>query len=323
MTQRVLGVMLLLLSTVVLLTAVYSSRVHAGFTCPAYEGNCATGNVTLNSRADGASPRAPDRANSVFDAANYLQIASSNRQDSVHQDLGLSVPIAGTNTPTDTPTNTPTDTPTDTPTNTPTDTPTDTPTNTPTNTPSDTPTNTPTNTPSDTPTNTPTNTPSDTPTNTPTNTPSDTPTNTPTNTPSDTPTNTPTPSDTPTNTPTFTPSNTPTNTATATATPTPTRTPCLTARPVLVTPSAGATIIGDAVQIDWRDTVCATFYRLRIRRGSKHGPLAVKENHLLTSEYKAVLVPPRDNVYFVRIRACNALGCSKWTKWRSFYNIPE
>jgi hypothetical protein len=111
--------------------------------------------------------------------------------------------------------NTPTPTPTSTPTNTPT--PTATATNTPTNTP--TPTETPTNTP--TPTETPTNTP--TPTETPTNTPLPTDTPTPTATPTNTPpppTDTPTPTNTPTNTPTATPTptNTPTNTPTATPT---------------------------------------------------------------------------------------------------------
>jgi hypothetical protein len=83
----------------------------------------------------------------------------------------------------------------------PTATPTDTPTNTATNTPTDTPTNTATNTPTDTPTNSPTNTATNTPTDTPTNTATNTPTDTPTNTATNTPTNTPTSTATPTNTP--------------------------------------------------------------------------------------------------------------------------
>ena len=139
-------------------------------------------------------------------------------------------------TPTVTPTNTvtPSQTPTNTvtPTNTPTVT--QTPTNTPTNTqtPTVTPTHTPTGTavqsvePSRTPTGTPTQTPTNTitPTNTPTQTPTQTgtPTQTPTNTV--TPTNTETPTETPTNTPTETPTQTPTNTETPTNTPTPTNT---------------------------------------------------------------------------------------------------
>jgi hypothetical protein len=68
----------------------------------------------------------------------------------------------------------------------------------------DTPTSTPTNTPSptqtDTPTSTPTNTPSPTQTDTPTSTPTDTPTSTQTDTPTPTPTGTSTPAATATNT---------------------------------------------------------------------------------------------------------------------------
>ncbi len=97
----------------------------------------------------------------------------------------------------------PTDTPSETPTETPTDTPSETPTETPTDTPSETPTETPTETPSETPTETPSETPSETPTETPTETPSETPTETPTETPSETPTVTP--SFTPSHTPSFTP----------------------------------------------------------------------------------------------------------------------
>src|ERR1019366_6286091 len=60
-------------------------------------------------------------------------------------------------------------------------------TNSPTNTPVNSPTPTPTRTPTNSPTDTPTKTPSPTPTNSPTITPTDTTTNTPTITPTDTP----------------------------------------------------------------------------------------------------------------------------------------
>jgi len=168
---------------------------------------------------------------------------------------------AGTVTPTNTatvtptPTNTPTDTAT--PTNTATATPTDTatPTNTATATPTDTatPTNTATATPTftSTPTNTATATPTDTatPTNTATATPTDTatPTNTATATPTftSTPTNaataTPTFTSTPTNTATATPTDTATPTNTATATPTFTSTPTPTPAPPTITPTSTPT----------------------------------------------------------------------------------
>ncbi len=125
------------------------------------------------------------------------------------------------------------------------------PTNTPTNTPLPTATNTPV---SPTATNTPlpptaTNTPGNTPTNTVL---APTATNTPTNTPlAATPTNTPT------RTPTFTPTNTPlaptpTNTATRTRTATPTNTP---APPTATnTPSAGGTTTVNPVADSYVDS---------------------------------------------------------------------
>lgn len=129
-----------------------------------------------------------------------------------------SVTTTNTGTPTPTPSVTATQTQTQTPTNTstPTSTATETPTQTATPTTSATAGMTPTATQTQTPT--PTNTPTNTSTNT--STPTTTPTTTPTNTPSTTPTNTPTN----TSSPTTTPTTTPTNTTTKTPTPTPTAT---------------------------------------------------------------------------------------------------
>lgn len=140
-----------------------------------------------------------------------------------------------TETPTPTPsiTETPTPTPsiTETSTQTPTPTPTITPTNTVTPTNTETPTQTPTNT--NTPTTTLTPTITETPTLTPTNTvtPGLSPTETPTQTP--TPTITPTITETPTNTPTITPTITDTPTPTPTITPTITETPTQTPTPTM------------------------------------------------------------------------------------------
>ena len=261
-----------------------------------------------------------------------------------------------TNTPTDTPTNTPTETPTNTPTDTPTNTPTDTPTNTftPSNTPTDTPTNTPTYTftPSNTPTDTPTNTPTDTPTNTftPSNTPTNTSTHTPTHTftPSNTPTNTFTPSNTPTNTSThtpthtftpsntptntFTPSNTPTNTSTRTPTHTPTytatttatatATPCYAGRPVLLKPRDNTQVVGATIQLDWQDSLCAEYYRVRVKLNATDGEIVYAANNQIVSETYITLVPKRTDSFYWRVQACNALGCSTWSAYRKFYYAP-
>ena len=131
-----------------------------------------------------------------------------------------------TNTPTYTPTNTPTATPTFTPTNSPTPSPTYTPTNSPTQSPTPTTTYTPTYSPTVTSTYTPTVSPTYTDTVTPTVSP--TYTNTVTSTVSPTFTFTVTDTVTPTNTLTATPTETPQFTYTQTYTFTPTNSPTVT-----------------------------------------------------------------------------------------------
>ena len=139
--------------------------------------------------------------------------------------------LKATNTPTETPTPTATNTPTSTPTETPAPTATNTPTSTPTETPAPTATNTPTSTPTETPVPTATSTPTPTATETPEPTATSTPTPTATETPEPTATSTPTPTvtETPeptaTSTPTPTVTETPEPTATSTPTPTVTETP--------------------------------------------------------------------------------------------------
>ncbi len=135
---------------------------------------------------------------------------------------GVFPPISATNTPTPSPTNTPSQTAT--PTNTATNTPTPSVTTTSTNTPSPTTTETPTNTPTPSVTTTSTNTPTPTSTVTPTQSVTPSPTATDGLTPTATETQTPTPTITPTNTETPTVTPTPTNTETPTVTPTPTNT---------------------------------------------------------------------------------------------------
>lgn len=175
----------------------------------------------------------PNQTKNIWVIDGTYTIAPSFKSVISFVDEGPFPPMDATNTPTPSPTVTPspTITPTITPTNTPTPSVTTTGTETPTPTPSvtNTGTNTPTPTNTKTPTNTPTNTPTQsvtpsttatvglTPTPTPTNT--ETPTETPTNTPTETPAETPT--ETPTSTPTETPTETPTNTPTPSETPLP------------------------------------------------------------------------------------------------------
>jgi|MudIll2142460700_1097286.scaffolds.fasta_scaffold363583_1 hypothetical protein len=182
----------------------------------------------------------PNQTKNIWVINGTYTVAPAFKSSISFIDEGPFPPISATNTPTPSPslTPSPTLTPTNTSTNTPTPSVTATNTGTPTPTPSvtatgtNTPTPTQTVTPSETPTNTPTNTPTVTQTNTPSVTPTNTTTSTPTNTASGTPTNTPTPSITasPSETPVLSP----------TSTPTPTPTPNWTA--TFINTSSGATI---------------------------------------------------------------------------------
>ena len=149
------------------------------------------------------------------------------------------------------------------------------------------------------------------PTPTPTNTPTATPTNTPTTGPS--PTNTLTVTPTPTRT--STPTRTRTATATATSTTTPTRTPTPAAPdvPVLLSPPDGARLITDRVILDWTSSAGATFYRVRVRKSGQ----VIIDTTTPFSVYKTPTLPGGRPWYFWRVRACNAVGCSGWTRfWR-------
>eukprot|EP00804_Cyclotella_cryptica_P021802 CCRYP_000795-RA/>CCRYP_000795-RA protein AED:0.34 eAED:0.33 QI:0/0.5/0/1/1/1/3/0/676 len=128
------------------------------------------------------------------------------------------------------------------PTNSPTASPSNTPSMSPTTTPTSNPSNTPSMSPTATPTASPTNTPSMSPTATPTATPTNTPTMSPTATPTASPTNTPTIS--PTATPTASPTNTPTTSPTAKPTASPTSKPTLgpSTKPTAIPTNAPTTI---------------------------------------------------------------------------------
>ena len=223
-----------------------------------------------------------------------------------------------TATPSNTPTNSPTPTDTQSPSVTPSSTLTPTDTSTPSNTPTNTTTPTDTQTPSSTPTNsatpTETSTASDTPTSTSTNTDTSTPSETPTAsytptetlTSSVTPTETPTPtetqtsSDTPTQTPTFTGTasftSTPTNTRTPTRTPsrTPTRTstPANTPTATVIIPVTGTLILLDpctnnpGVTLSWQvrnpNAYALTFVWWVVGGTENGGPLVVPANRTIS-----------------------------------------
>lgn len=248
-----------------------------------------------------------------------------------------------TSTATETATSTATDTPTGTAANTATPTATETPTSTPTRTTTSTATTTATETPSATPTSSATGTLTRTLTATATPTSSVTTTATPTATRSSTPSATGTASTTPTltrtrtatrmpslsatATRTLTETHLPTNTATATRTRRPTRTPtstavpCLIRRPQLQAPKNHAAVHSTGVDLYWHESACATFYKLRVVRIHDPNVVIAKENHVTECEYYAELLPWRDSVFRWKVKACNALGCSKWSKQWEFHQV--
>jgi len=134
----------------------------------------------------------PNQTKNIWVIDGTYTVATAFKSAISFIDEGSFPSISATNTPTPSPSLTPS----------PTVTPTNTATNTPTPSVTATGTGTPTPTPSVTTTGTGAPTPTPTTTETPTNTPTNTPTETPTNTPTNTPTQTPTPTTTPTPTPT-------------------------------------------------------------------------------------------------------------------------
>ena len=161
-------------------------------------------------------------------------------------------------------------------------------------------------------TNTPTNTATRTATRTSTrtSTPVNTLTRAPTNTATRTPTNTATRTPTKTSTPLLTNALTPTQTATSTATPCSSKP----AAPSLVSPGNN-TLVSSPVTLDWTNVVCATYYKLMVRKGTTSGSTVVNQTNLPSSIYRGVTLTT--GVYYWRARACNTLGCTA-TGWWGF-----
>ncbi|MBI4671633.1 MAG: glycoside hydrolase family 44 protein [Chloroflexi bacterium] len=133
---------------------------------------------------------------------------------------------------------------------------------------------------------------------------------------------TPTVTGTRTITPTATPTSTATFAATFTLTPTldpgVSPTPCARApgKPRLLSPKNGASVPAGAVFLDWRDTPCATKYKIFVRYNSSSGALAAKNKKLKTSQYTTQALAAKTKFAW-RVQACNARGCTA-SDWRSF-----
>jgi hypothetical protein len=91
----------------------------------------------------------------------------------------------------------------------------------------------------------------------------------------------------------------------------------------LLSPTDGARVIKGPVHLDWTDSACATYYKLVVKQHSKQGPVVVRQKHLLNSDADITLTPARDDIYYWHVKACNPLGCSKWSRYQSFRFFPQ
>ena len=129
------------------------------------------------------------------------------------------------------------------------------------------------------------------------------------------------PSATPTQTATATRTATATATRTATATSTttaPSPTPCAVKpnAPVLLTPANGGSVPAGAVLLDWRNTKCATYYKVTVKINSSSGTLIQSAANLTASQFPTKTLAGKTK-HVWRAFACNALGCSA-SAWWSF-----
>ncbi|MBI4673623.1 MAG: hypothetical protein HY741_18385 [Chloroflexi bacterium] len=164
---------------------------------------------------------------------------------------------------------------------------------------------------------TPTPTRTDTPTVGASNTP--TPTGSATATTTATATNTNTATATPTATATNTATNTPTSTAAITNTPTPSATPC-SGKPkkvTLVSPNKNASLLVRAVPLAWNANPCATKFKVIGKYGNKKGIRAFKNAKATGATWTTKKLDKGKTVVW-HVKACNAIGCGKWSDWWNF-----
>lgn len=82
----------------------------------------------------------------------------------------------------------------------------------------------------------------------------------------------------------------------------------------LLSPANGASV-GSAVTLDWSDAVCASGYRVQVRRDSTTGAV-VKNARVTSSALTTELVS--GGTYHWRVRSLAAKGRSKWSAWGTF-----
>ncbi len=121
-----------------------------------------------------------------------------------------------------------------------------------------------------------------------------------------------------TRTRTFTATVTRTPTPTATKTAIGTATPCtqIPNAPVLLTPTNNASVTTLSVLLDWRNTKCATYYKVVVRQNSSSGVIVDQNKNLAASQFKTKTLAGKTKFVW-RAHACNSIGCTP-SAWWSF-----
>jgi hypothetical protein len=82
------------------------------------------------------------------------------------------------------------------------------------------------------------------------------------------------------------------------------------AKPDLLAPAKNGQVQANSASFDWTDVACARRYRILVRKDSGTGPVAARQQRLLTSDYGATGLTPGAK-YVWHVRACNQAGCRK------------
>jgi murein DD-endopeptidase MepM/ murein hydrolase activator NlpD len=90
--------------------------------------------------------------------------------------------------------------------------------------------------------------------------------------------------------------------------------------PAALGPADGAELDDRTVALSWTARACASWYEVTVRRGSKTGPVVVRERALAGVEHTTKTLA-RGHTYVWRASACSRLGCGH-AAWRDFRVTP-
>lgn len=84
----------------------------------------------------------------------------------------------------------------------------------------------------------------------------------------------------------------------------------------LLKPKNKAVVSKTSPLLDWTDSFNFENYHLELRQDSRTGAI-LADTTVTESQFKSPALA-RGKTYFWRVQACNELGCSVWSRWRTF-----